>query len=102
MYRQGDVLLVPCDRIPQQVKPVRRDRGRVVLAYGEVTGHAHAFNSKFVHLFAGDGNRRYLRVESPIAELRHEEHAPISVPQGDYRVMEQREHSEHDEQRVAD
>ena len=45
MVRQGDVLLVPVDAIPEAAKPVARDHGRVVLAYGEATGHAHAISS---------------------------------------------------------
>ena len=41
--RQGDVLLVPIDAIPAGAVAVPREAGRVVLAHGEVTGHAHAF-----------------------------------------------------------
>jgi hypothetical protein len=45
MFRQGDVLLVPVrpERLPNHFRPLPRDaRGRLVLALGEVTGHAHA------------------------------------------------------------
>ena len=49
--RQGDVLLVPASR-PGDAKPVGRDCGRVVLAYGEVTGHAHAIRSHGATLLA--------------------------------------------------
>lgn len=43
MLRQGDVLLVEVtEEIPAEAKKVERDHGRVVLAYGEATGHAHA------------------------------------------------------------
>lgn len=44
-FRQGDVLLQrvgDVGELPEGLVPVARDRGRVVLAYGEVTGHAHA------------------------------------------------------------
>ena len=47
-YRQGDVLLIPTDAIPEKAKRVTRDAGRIVLAYGEVTGHAHAIASRGV------------------------------------------------------
>src|SRR5947208_3733029 len=48
MYRQGDVLIVPLAEaaVPETAAgatPEPRDaRGRLVLALGEVTGHAHA------------------------------------------------------------
>lgn len=41
--RQGDVYIQPIDAIPTGAKVAELDRGRVVLAYGEVTGHSHAF-----------------------------------------------------------
>lgn len=45
MYRQGDVLIKPIKSIPNEslLKKVDKDDGRVILAYGEVTGHCHAF-----------------------------------------------------------
>lgn len=41
-YRQGDVLLERIEKMPAGLTAAKRDAGRVVLAYGEVTGHAHA------------------------------------------------------------
>ena len=41
-YRQGDVLVIRVDDVPSSAVSVPRDAGRLVLAYGEVTGHAHA------------------------------------------------------------
>ena len=41
-FRQGDVGLIPVASLPDGAKKVPRDKGRIVLAYGEVTGHAHA------------------------------------------------------------
>jgi hypothetical protein len=57
--RQGDVLLVPIapSRIPAG-RVVPRDRGRIVLAYGEVTGHAHAIDSATAVLTETDTDRR--------------------------------------------
>lgn len=53
--RQGDVTLVHTDKVPatvlasarasEMVKPIK---GRIVLAEGEVTGHAHVLNPKGV------------------------------------------------------
>lgn len=48
MYRQGDVLIAPITEtaVPDTARDAasepRDGRGRLVLALGEVTGHAHA------------------------------------------------------------
>jgi hypothetical protein len=44
-YRQGDVLLIKIDGIPKQAS-AEKNPDRIVLAYGEVTGHAHAISSR--------------------------------------------------------
>jgi hypothetical protein len=90
MVRQGDVLLVPVEAIPDGALPVARDRGRVVLAYGEVTGHAHAVDAPGATLLADEADR-YLRLRSR-AVLAHEEHAAIELAPGAYRVVIQREY----------
>jgi hypothetical protein len=88
--RQGDVLLVPTEEIPEEASVVPRDGGRVVLAYGEATGHAHAFSTA-VATQLRHGDRRYLRLTGR-ATLEHEEHAPIDVAPGSYEVVIQREY----------
>ena len=120
MYRQGDVLLVEVKAIPKHAKDVT-PKDRVVLAYGEVTGHAHAFYPEVVELSAFDkalgkkinppalkaklwdaGAERFLQVAEKTA-LRHEEHDAIEVPAGNYRVIQQREYDDTMQQRfVAD
>ncbi|MEW1546841.1 hypothetical protein [Streptomyces tsukubensis] len=98
MYRQGDVLIVPVaeESVPAHVAGApaesRDTRGRLVLALGEVTGHAHAV------LGAG----RLVREPGPFGPLVlqlpkggkvvHEEHAAIDLPRGWYRVIRQREY----------
>src|SRR6266851_6625022 len=52
-YRQGDVLLCCVDRIPSGAKSVPRDGDRVVVAEGELTGHAHAFTAMSVRMCSG-------------------------------------------------
>ncbi|MFI6481931.1 hypothetical protein ACIBH1_28655 [Nonomuraea sp. NPDC050663] len=103
MYRQGDILIVPVaeEEVPRQLPVASRDaRGRLVLALGEATGHAHAIpgpgtlltgrRGEFLHLPAG-------------GRLVHEEHDPISLPSGWFRVLRQREYVPGDYQRfVAD
>lgn len=104
MYRQGDVLLRRINRIPASVKPVELDNGRVVLAYGEVTGHAHAFGRENrVVMFRDDGSSgvRYLEVKEP-ADLLHEEHSTITIPPGRYEIPPQREYSPQAIRNVSD
>jgi hypothetical protein len=88
--RQGDVLLVLVGEVPDGARPIGRTDGRVVLAEGEVTGHAHAIRSSGATLL-GAVDDRYLRVAAPVI-LDHEEHAPIKVAPGTYRVVIQREY----------
>jgi hypothetical protein len=96
MYRQGDVLVVPIDRreLPPGAVPAPRDRrNRMVLAYGEATGHAHVITGDRVFLLCppDDPGQLYLRVEG-YGRLVHDEHGPIAVPAGAYRVIRQREY----------
>lgn len=104
MYRQGDVLIERVAKRPTTaVKPVARENGKIVLAHGEVTGHAHAIEEKGVALFSGGVNGvTYLEVESAMAALRHEEHATIELPTGTYRVQRQREYAPDEIRNVAD
>ncbi len=99
MYRQGDVLIMKVDNLPQGAES--KDTGnRVVLAWGEVTGHAHAIDSRFAKMYTAQG-QNYIRVE-PGAELVHEEHATIALTPGVYRVVQQREYIPGSFREVAD
>ena len=106
MGRQGDVLIRRVAAIPAGAESVARDNGRVVLAYGEVTGHAHALASPRVALFMDTGSgsgRRFLKVEvgAPVA-LSHEEHSTVLIPPGDYEVIRQCEYAPEAIRNVAD
>ncbi len=93
MRRQGDLLLVELDELPPQLEPVPREDGRLVLAHGEATGHAHVLEGE-AELLAADLDEmqeRFLRVEAE-SSLVHEEHATVAVPPGSYRVVRQREY----------
>ncbi len=107
IYRQGDVMIIATASIPAAAKnEVTRDNGRIVLAYGEVTGHAHAIHkSGAVLLTAPDTEDRFLRImDASGVTLEHEEHATITLPPGDYIVRRQREYTSADMEpiRVAD
>jgi hypothetical protein len=87
--RQGDVLLVEVEAIPAEARMRRRD-GRIVLAEGEATGHAHAIHEEDAREF-WHGEERFLLTRSR-SQLVHEEHAPIVVPPGSWRTVQQREY----------
>jgi hypothetical protein len=93
-YRQGDVLLVPCTGIPAGAHEEATEDGRVVLARGERTGHAHTMAADRVCYFREDGSGQgliYVSGSTPV-ELTHEEHAPLAIPPGSYRVVRQHEY----------
>lgn len=101
MFRQGDVLLVRDDAEIDGLKEVKRDAGRIILAYGEVTGHAHAVLEKDAVLFDNGKGTRILAVTSE-AHLVHEEHGTIDLAPGRYRVVQQREYTQEELRNVAD
>jgi hypothetical protein len=97
MYRQGDVLLVPVDPAQLPARPAREERdqqGRLVLANGEATGHAHVVAAPTAELLTDpdEVERRFL-VLATHALLTHEEHASVPLPAGTYQVVRQREYT---------
>jgi hypothetical protein len=92
--RQGDVFIERIARVPKGAAPMARDAGRIILAYGEVTGHAHAIIDDGVELLSvGDRADRWLRVGAAGATVTHDEHAAIALGPGLYRIRIQREYS---------
>lgn len=104
-YRQGDVFIESVAALPaaEHLTAVPRDAGRVILAYGEVTGHAHALTADQVALFRDlrDAST-WLVIRDVPAPLLHEEHAPIALPPGLYRIQRQREYTPEAVRFVAD
>jgi hypothetical protein len=108
---QGDLLIERVRDIPTSgtiVLPVLD--GVIVLAEGEVTGHRHTIQGG-VTMFRDDNLAHdipsslyvgHVRVDSPLARLEHEEHAPLTLRQGTYRVRRQRELEPKDARVVAD
>ncbi len=113
MIRQGDVLLFPVSEIPAEQTP--KVSGKVILAYGEVTGHHHRFENENVRGFwkEGDDNKmaggstidnlpaafvgtpsqiEFVEIPEGGADLVHEEHSAIHVEPGAYRVVRQVEY----------
>jgi hypothetical protein len=96
MFRQGDVLVMPMpkEELPSGLVQAPRDRrNRMVLALGEATGHAHVITGERVSLLCppDDPERLFLLIEG-YGRLGHEEHGPIPLSAGAYRVIRQREY----------
>lgn len=121
VIRQGDVCLVPVSAIPPGAVEVKSEEKRVVLAHGEVTGHAHAVYEdadkvklwavgkvKYLEVMAGamvtskitstivgeDGTPFDIGSESlPGVCLKHEEHVHHVLPPGFYKLPVQVEYT---------
>ena len=93
-YRQGDVLIMEGKESPDTGEFIARDNGRVVLAYGEVTGHAHAIVSDGAKHYRSKTSvlKTYLSLVEPVM-LRHEEHREIPIKEKFKEVRIQRQWS---------
>ncbi|MCD0451860.1 hypothetical protein LO762_22060 [Actinocorallia sp. API 0066] len=107
MFRQGDILIRPIAEsvVPEAVRalpPAPRDaRGRMVLALGEATGHAHALAGPGTLRKGGPAGPDHLHLPEG-GRLVHEEHAPITLPKGWYQIVRQREYVPGSVRPVAD
>ena len=98
MYRHGDVLIAPVGEIPAGAHA----RPGATVAHGEITGHSHRFEDPAaVRLYALAGDL-FVEVLTPAARIVHEEHGPISIPNGCYRVWRQREYSPREIRTISD
>lgn len=89
LYRHGDVLLAAVSALPTDAKPALG----LILAHGELTGHAHRIRETGVAQLFTQGAFTYLQVTGAKATLVHEEHRSIELPTGIYRVWQQREYT---------
>lgn len=103
VVRQGDVLveLVHDDPRAEPHKVVPRDGGRIVLAYGEATGHCHAIHEPQAEMIELETGERFVVSEVGI-RIVHDEHHAIELPPGKYRIGRQREYSPEEIRNVAD
>jgi hypothetical protein len=89
MWRQGDVFIERVAKIPARAEA----RPHCVLAEGEVTGHSHRIRESGVARMFAHTSSLYLEVTAEQATIAHEEHGPITLPRGTYRVWQQREYT---------
>ena len=93
VWRQGDVFLVAVGEFPAG----RRESHSLVLA----TGHSHRVEDGEASA-AMIGDKLFLEVGGTGAILRHDEHAPITIPCGRYEIRIQREYAPNEIRRVVD
>ena len=111
MFAQGDLLIERVTDVEPSGAVVTADQtGATVLAEGEVTGHRHAIYDR-VTMFRDDALAReipaglyvgHVKVSGAPATLLHEEHAPIALAEGTYRIRRQRELEPKDAVLVSD
>jgi len=89
LYRHGDLLVQTTQGIPRGARRLNH----LVLAEGELTGHSHRVAEKDAAELYDSQHELFLSVTGPRATLIHQEHGPIELPQGIYRVWRQREYS---------
>lgn len=80
--RQGDVLLVEASYRGEKSGKDVTPEDRVVLAHGEVTGHAHAIKEVTKARYFDADAERFLQVIEKVA-LKHEEHSAVFLAPDD-------------------
>lgn len=98
MWRHGDVLIAAVPSVPQHARPMPS----AILAHGEVTGHSHRIERPETVRLWNVGETIFLQVLEQSARVIHEEHAPIELPSGFYKVWRQREYTPTAIVRVSD
>lgn len=115
-FRQGDVLIERVTELPNNLAAREKENGRVILAHGEVTGHAHEIEKpKLATLRECNDAVRLLGDLDDSASMTqaalivnkdtavvHQEHSRIPLEKGDYIVRRQREYSPREIRNVAD
>jgi hypothetical protein len=88
LYRHGDVLFEKIDQIPDMhFGEKSADEKSGIVQRGESTGHAHLvadMETAGVELFSS-WRERFLRAEREFV-LTHQEHKPLALPAGNYRI----------------
>lgn len=105
IFRQGDVFIERVDSIPVDATKIdpatQRVKGRLVLAYGEVTGHHHSVALVDVEECSQTAEAIYMRIMNETT-VRHQEHAEIPLKPGIYKSYVQVQYTPAEIERVAD
>ncbi|MBN1909120.1 MAG: hypothetical protein JW818_05220 [Pirellulales bacterium] len=88
-YRHGDVMIEKVQSLPSRKRKARH----TILAHGEITGHSHRIQEQGHASLYETPSGFYLHVTKEPATVVHEEHDPIALGKGYYRIWRQREYS---------
>ena len=88
LWRQGDILIQLVDEFPEKCTEIK---GRLILAQGEATGHNHEVHPRSGARLFRLGMTFYLEVIADEIHVKHQEHDPITLAKGKYKVWRQRE-----------
>lgn len=102
-HQQGDVLLHRIDTVPPDATKVETSDHHIVLAEGEATGHAHVIADVAECELYTLADALFVKCRVPIT-VTHEEHKPVTVGPGIWRISIVREydHFREEAQRVVD
>jgi hypothetical protein len=107
-YRQGDIFLEKVEGGDLELSECKQSiegeeiEGFIVLALGEATGHAHKLPKTSAKLTKAANEDKFILLVTETSFLTHEEHAPIRIPPGRYRVVRQRVYTPERIKYVAD
>jgi hypothetical protein len=89
MYRQGDVLFIRTDTVPEEASEDKT----MVIVEGEATGPAHRLRAgRGVQLLRTLAGIAYVKAAYE-AYVDHEEHETITLPPGNWEARRQREYT---------
>ena len=102
-FRQGDILFVKINEDATGDEVPRDNQNRVVVAEGEATGHCHAIHEDAVEMFRDQKlDRAWVVVKEATADVVHEEHDTITLDEGTWRIVYQRQYVRGQVRRVLD
>jgi hypothetical protein len=90
-YRQGDILLEKVDNVVDDCEKIQ-DNNNNIIAHGE-SGNQHRMNQQVVIFEDRKTKERFVQVMNQDTELVHQEHKPIQIPKGLYKIRREREYN---------
>ena len=87
--QQGDIIIERVEELPKGLKKL--DHG--ILEEGETPGHYHQFDGYSptdVAVYEDENKNKFFHNFNAIT-IKHEEHAPVEIPRGIYRIRKVRE-----------
>ena len=89
MWRQGDVFIAKVFSVPAAARRIAHG----MLVEGEATGHSHRLEDLDTADVFQERDDLFICVRAESARIVHQEHGPILLPRGTYRVWKQREYA---------